>query len=115
MYTIDRAVVIVRPNQPFAEWVNSLPESAGEFFTLDEIRRDATAYLLPEGDTPSDFYTTLRELAEDIFTIELESWSRNPQTWPRKRDYAAFQKWFDIEIHSLVLDPFENEILKEDF
>lgn len=115
MYTIDRAIAIVRPNQPFADWVNSLPESAGEFTSLAEIRRDATAYLLPEGDSTAELQATLRELAEDIFVIELEAWSRNPQTWPRKRDFTAFQKWFEVEIHSLVLDPFENEIFKEDF
>jgi hypothetical protein len=115
MYTIDRAIAIVRPNQAFAEWVNSLPENAGEFFTLEEIRKDATAYLIPEFENAADLQATLRELAEDIFAIELEAWSRNPQNWPRKRDFAAFQKWFEVEIHSLVLDPFENEILKEDF
>jgi hypothetical protein len=115
MYTIDRAVAIVSPNQPFVDWINSNPDSAGEFVSLEKVRQDATAYLIPEFETSSDLQATLRELAQDIFAIELEAWSRNVQTWPRNRDYAVFQKWFTVEIHSLVLDPFENEIFKDDF
>ena len=39
-----------------------------------------------------------------IFEIELDSWSTNKDTWPKKRSYALFRKWFEIEFHSEVLD-----------
>lgn len=115
MYTIDRAIVIVRPLQPFADWLNSSPANAGYFTGLSELRQDPTAYLIPEFDTEAEARAYLREIFEDIFIVELEGWLRDPDAWPRKRDYATFQKWFEVEFHSMVLDPYENDIVKEEF
>ncbi len=113
MYTIDRAIAIVKPLQPFADWLNANPDNAGYLNTLEELRQDNTAYLIPDCESEQEARGYIREICEDIFAVELESWVRNPATWPRKRDYAVFQKWFEVEIHSLVLDPYENDITKD--
>jgi hypothetical protein len=38
-----------------------------------------------------------------MFEEELNAWHRVEADWPQHRDFAMFQAWFEIEIHSLVL------------
>jgi hypothetical protein len=37
------------------------------------------------------------------------------KNWPNKRDYETFKKWFDVELHSIIIDPFEDDIEKETY
>ncbi len=115
MYMINRAVAVIKPKQPFVDWINSHPDSAGFTTSLEEARQDCTAYLLPDYDEDSEAKSFIKDLSADIFEIELDSWYHDETTWPRKRDFQIFQKWFDVEIHSMVIDPYENEIVKEDY
>ncbi len=47
--------------------------------------------------------------------MELGGWYQDEEVWPRKRSYALFRRWFDVEIHSIVVDSLDEEIEKEDF
>ena len=115
MYTINRAVAIIKPKQPFLDWINYHPQGDGFPVTMEQLSADCTVYLLPELDDVTQAREHIRDLCADIFAVELESWYRNPDFWPKKRDLATFDKWFAVEVHSLVIDPYENEILKEDY
>jgi hypothetical protein len=55
----------------------------------------------------------IRAFKLEIFTIELGSWYRDPNIWPRKRTLAMFDEWFDLEFHSMVMDLYEKPIFKE--
>ena len=37
------------------------------------------------------------------------------RTWPVNRSYATFREWFDVEIHSIVLDASDDDIIGEAF
>ena len=115
MYTINRALIVVKPKQIFADWVNAHPDSAGFTTTLDSLREDSTAYLIPEFDSDQEAQEYLEDLSTDIFEIELESWYSNESFWPKRRDYKTFLEWFDIEFHSMIIDPYENDIEKEEY
>jgi hypothetical protein len=54
-------------------------------------------------------------LSADIFEIELDSWYEVDEFWPKKRDHKKFQEWFEIETHSMVIDPYENEIERDEY
>ncbi len=41
---------------------------------------------------------------ELIFEEALESWWTNKKDWPKNRDFTTFLKWFDMKLHSMVLD-----------
>jgi hypothetical protein len=112
---IDRAVIIVKPKQPFVDWIQAHPDSAGLNLTLEQVREDSTAYLIPDLDSDQDAEEYIKDLSSDIFEIELESWYRDDQFWPKKRDYRKFLEWFEIEVHSMVIDPYENEIMREEY
>jgi len=41
---------------------------------------------------------------EAIWEEELGAWHRREANWPQQRDFTTFQAWFELELHSPVLD-----------
>jgi hypothetical protein len=109
MLQIDRAVAIIKPKQPFLDWIMQLPNPSMDM-TLDKLRTDCTAILIPEFDYLDDSYAFVQEMGHQIFELELDSWDRDRALWPTERDDKTFRAWFDVEIHSMVLDTLDGEI-----
>ena len=103
MRRVKRTAVIVIPKQPYIDWANSLEESGvklGEEFTPEH-----TIYLVEDiADYIIDKVEIIKPHFEFIFEEELNSWHRLVSNWPANRDLATFLDWFEVEIHSLVLD-----------
>jgi hypothetical protein len=47
MWSVNRSVLVVRPRQPYLDWVHSLDDE-GKQVTLDDLRRECTALLIPQ-------------------------------------------------------------------
>ena len=117
MFDIDRSLIVVKPKQPFLDWVQSVHYAEG--LTLERVRDDASAYLIPELWNNDERPDILEWCYEDVFEAELGSWYTDPAVWPQARDLKMFLELFDIEFHSgvcdLVDDPINNlEYLSED-
>jgi hypothetical protein len=112
MQMINRAVVIVRPKQPLLDWVNAT-DPPEEPFTLDQIRGEGTALLVPEVDDERALERVLRRKFPRIFEQELEGWCNDEDTWPVDRSYKVFREWFDVEFHSMVFDLADDRIAPE--
>lgn len=112
MYLIDRAAAVVRIKKPFLDWANSLPDKPR--VTLKTLNRENHVFLLPEHDTEQELDLIIQELYPYIFQIELASFCRDESLWP-PIDYQTFLKWFDLQVHSMVFDPYEDTIEKEEF
>jgi len=103
MRRVKRTAVIVIPKQPYIDWANSLEEGGvklGEDFTPEHtiyLVEDITGYMI-------DKVEIIKPHFEFIFEEELVSWHRRVSNWPPNRDLATFLEWFEVEIHSLVLD-----------
>jgi hypothetical protein len=113
MYLINRWVAIVKPRQPFVEWLNHLPDPGDPAISLEEVRQDCTAILLPDFDDLDKGRRFIKRIYEGIFELELGAWSEDQEAWPPNRDHALFADWFDVEIHSMVIDLFGDAIEKE--
>jgi hypothetical protein len=109
MLQIDRAVAIIKPKQPFLDWLMQLPDPPMDM-TLDNLRTDCTALLIPEFDYVDDSQAFVQEMGNQIFELELDSWYRDRARWPAQRDNQTFRAGFDVEIHSMVLDTLGGEI-----
>jgi hypothetical protein len=112
MYVINRSVAVIRPKQPYVDWANSVSND-GRTYSLEELSEDCSVILLPEYDSDQHADAILRDLYPRIFEVELYSWSVDSQDWPKKRDFSKFSDWFDVELHSMVFDPSEDDIEKE--
>jgi len=113
MRHINRGVAIILPKQPYVDWANGLPD-AGFSVTLDDVRHDALAVLILDFDTDEEARRYIDDLAEEIFEYKLWDWCTNENWWPSDRSKARFWEWFDVAVHSEVLDPYEDPIEKEE-
>ena len=103
MEYVERSLLIVRPRQPFADWVNRLdPAKVG--FDLEEHRREPVAYLVDNPNDHDELDRVLRSCWRDIFEAELDGWLRDPNLWPGNRTLRMFKQWFDCEFVVSVMD-----------
>ncbi len=109
MEVINRAVAIIKPRQPYLDWALSLPDAPTDL-TLEELRSDCTAILLPEVDELADAEAFIAPIYAAIFEMELEAWARDRRVWPVTRTYHTFREWFEVEVHSTVLDAARGRI-----
>lgn len=100
---VNRSIVIVRPKQPCIDWVNRLSDEEPTV-SLEEVRRDASIYLIPEFENEHQVKQILKTYFSMIFEHELWSWMTDEATWPENRDFKTFKQWFHCEFHDLVLD-----------
>ena len=103
MILVNRSAIIVKPRQPFLDWVNSV-EPEGDQVTLDDLMQEPTIYLLPSCETENQFLAAVRKLSQEIFSQELEGWYNDPETWPRDLSFKVFCQWFEFTHHSMVVD-----------
>jgi hypothetical protein len=68
----------------------------------------STVYLIPEMDFgPEDW---LQENYLAIFEEELHAWHTRESDWPEDRSFEAFNRFFKVRFHSMVLDMGEKPI-----
>lgn len=53
MYFVDRSVAVIKPKQPFLDWLNNMPDNDIDL-SLDNLRADCTVLLIPEYDEPEE-------------------------------------------------------------
>ncbi len=112
MDVINRGVAIIKPKQAYLDWATSLPDQTDPV-TLEELRTDCTAILIPELDDPGEVEDWLADQYPQIFEMELAAWYHDPDVWPTNRSFQTFREWFDIDVHSLVLDAVAGRIRKD--
>ena len=103
MLTINRSALLVKPAQPFLDWLHRVDRTSAHL-TLDELRLEPTIYLLPEWETEEAGLQHLAEVSNEIFEEQLNGWYRVPSVWPATRDLKTFLLWFDCSFHSMIVD-----------
>lgn len=109
MFQLDRFVAIVRPEQPFLDWLGKLPDFESLELSLEQVQGDCTALIIPEFDDEDEAAAFVYKLWEDLFEAELDAWSEDKALWPQKRSVEMFMEWFRIEIHTTVVEIEEDE------
>jgi len=112
MQIINRNLFIVRPKQPYVDWINAQPDQDSPV-SLAYIQRDCHTYLIPEMVNEDEALEYIQALKREIFEIELGSWCRDPNIWPKKRTPVMFDEWFELEFHSMIFDLHGKQIRKE--
>lgn len=113
MQSINRTAVIVKPKQPFIDWLNSMPDDSFNY-TLEQISKENITFLIPEYDSPGGAMDYMRKKHGLIFEWELWGWTTAEEYWPKNRNWKTFNEWFDIELNSEVFDLADGDIEKED-
>ena len=93
----------MKVKQPYADWANSCDDSPTKT-SIDDLRDDCHTYLVPCWEDDDEFERTLRRAVRSIFENELAGWTIDESTWPKRRGYETFLKWFDVDRHSMVFE-----------
>lgn len=107
---LNRAAVIARPKQPYLDWAKGLDDSG----LAPDADGEQTVYLIPEYWDDDEAWAMLERIYSIIFESELQGWCTDETTWPTPRDFAMFKEWFAIELHSVVEDLVDDEIVDEE-
>lgn len=103
MRRVKRTAISLKPKQPYIDWANALNEGGVKIGT--EFTREETIYLIADStDQRLDLETFLGPYYAAIFEEELGAWHRVEDAWPSRRDLRTFLAWFDVEVHTMVLD-----------
>lgn len=114
---INRAALLLKYKAPAIAWINeSDPIHDNPGITAEDVNSDRTVYLISDevADTPATLENWIKANLEVLFESELEGWYTDPSLWPKKRNYALFKKWFEIECHSVLVDTFGGPIFDDD-
>ena len=108
IYSVERSIVVLKPKQPFLDWINSALASADEQLSLESIRIECNSYLIPEVAEIEDGISCVDEIFEDLFKIEFSSWTIDENAWPKQElTLQMFWEWFDVEISPTLVDVSE--------
>ena len=114
MQSINRQVAIIKAKEPYLNWINALP-GTDEPCDTEELNDDCTALLMPHFDDEAESMRYFKKIYAKIFEFELDSWSTDKKTWPKRRNFTLFRKWFKIEFHSEVFDIGKGNIEIEEY
>lgn len=107
---LNRAVLIVRPKQAYIDWATALDDSGVAPAPEDE----QTVYLIPAYEEEDEAWEIVEEVYETVFESELYGWHSDESAWPQERTFEMFREWFEIELHPVVEDLCDYEILDDD-
>ena len=108
MHELDRGLIILRPKQPFVDWVNSWTTEDGTV-TFEEACTETDGILIPEFESEAEGMAYVRLHATELFEHTLHEWCDEPSLWPIQRDYKVFCEWIEVRLHSMVFDAAEPE------
>ena len=105
---INRSALVVKPKQPFIDWLVSI-ESENKNVEED---LEGDVYLLPDFEEISQMKIWLKKNYDAIFSDQLNNWYTDATCWPQHRTFEKFAGWFDYSLHTMILDTEETKIEK---
>ncbi len=94
-FNITEKLVIIKPKQPFLDWLKTQPDWDNNI-TLDDLRSDCNTLLIPEYDSDEEAMQYIEQNFEAIFELELFGWYTDESIWPENLTLYLFRRWFDI-------------------
>jgi hypothetical protein len=103
---INRHAIIIKPLQPFFDWINSL-------YPEDPINEVVEPNIYLVDNNIDDVEKWLRKKFDKFFTRELYDWHIEKKDWPQRRNYKMFKAWFSVDISTLIYDMENRPVYKE--
>lgn len=101
---ITNSIAVAKPKQSVLNWIFENFSDLPDHLSLEVLRIDCNSYLIPEVNDIEDGINFIDNHFEELFKLELSSWTIDESLWPTNRDLALFYEWFDIEIYPSLID-----------
>ena len=114
---LNRNALMLRYKDPAIRWLNEVdPSPQGQEITLADANGERTVYLVDDrlGESPRALERWLKVHYAALFERELEAWYTDPMLWPEDRTLARFRDWFDVELHTVLIDLGTEALREED-
>ena len=112
---LNRELLIVRPKQPFVDWINAAdPNPDGVHITLEMANEDSAVFLIHEYAC-EDLEGWLEQCYHPLFEEVLGQWYVVPELWPQDRNLEMFKAWCEVEVHGIVIDLVDEPLIDDDF
>ncbi|MDK4681186.1 hypothetical protein [Kingella negevensis] len=109
MFFVDRSAVVLKPTQVFLDWLNGTDDNLPDL-TLAQLRSNCSVFLVPVFDTPEEAISYFDERYKQIFVAELASWVAETELYPKDLSLENFWRFFELEVHDMVLDLEDAEL-----
>ena len=112
MDIISRSAVILRPKQPFQDWMRQDDKEGLADGVYEHLHEEPHVYLVPDWDDPGERGEILKVFWPALFEAMLMGWVTDPSVWPKDRTQAMFDAWFEVAAYSLVEDIYQDEAIE---
>jgi hypothetical protein len=75
MHLVNRSALLVKPAQPFLDWLQRVDPTSAQL-TLEDLAREPTIYPLPEWETEEEARKHLAVVSSEAFEEQLNGWYR---------------------------------------
>ncbi len=107
----NRSALVVKPGQPFLDWLHAADPTSLEL-TLPDLTREPRIYLIPECETSEDVAECIAgNMRRDFYRPV--GWYTDTATWPEDCSYDVFCPWFDYRHHSTLVDLCQERLRAE--
>lgn len=114
MYEINRSVITLIPQENFWAWLQTLPDSDLEDFSLEDLQEDANAYLIAPVEDIDQAWDEIIKNLDQLFSAELADWCEDTEYWPDLHP-EIFSEWFEVRLSTMLTDLCAREIEREPF
>ena len=114
---IDRAAVILKYKEPGVVLVNEVdPSPSPEPLTLEDMNHERAVYLISDEDGEDDqtFAAWLDINYLPLFENELSGWYVDKSLWSADLTRELFDRWFTVELHTVLMDTVGGEIYEDE-
>ena len=113
---LNRSGIMLMHKAPYIAWADGLEIGGPKFKDcFDDAIEGLTIYLIPDVDTVEQARAYVRKHLEFFFCEELNQWCVAPDLWPEDRSWKQFKAWFDVRLHSMVVDTSDKMLVQEDW
>ena len=109
MFFVDRSAAVLKPTQVFLDWLKSTADNMPDL-TVAQLRTNCSVFLVPVFDQPEQAVAYFDERYKQIFVAELASWVSDTSMYPKDLSLENFWKFFELEVHDMVLDLVDAEL-----
>src|ERR1044071_5825896 len=115
MRVVNRTAITLIGAKPYEEWTRSRDADFNKgALTVAHAKTYGSVFLLPEFELEEDVQEWVEENAAWLFEFQLSAWTEDESAWPATRDLKTFREWFRIDIHSVVVDVADDDVMGEE-
>jgi hypothetical protein len=106
-YFVDNSIVILKAKDPFVDWINKV-FSLDQPLSIDVVRQESNSYLIPKVEEIEDGINIVDDRFDELFALELSSWTEDKSSWPLGRSLQMFWEWFEVSVYPTLIE-MDNE------